>query len=320
MIQTLRSNPALLGSVSALFAVLCFSANDVLIKFLSGGYALHQIVLIRAVVGTLFLLAVFVPLEGGLASLKTRRLSMHVLRGFCVVVANMTFFLGLAALPLAEGVAIFFVSPLLITVFSVIFLKETVGPWRWMAVFVGLLGVLVVLRPGTAAFQWAAVLPLIAATGYAALHMLTRHIRGTESTVAMAFYIQIVFFAVSGGMGAVFGGGLLADQSDPSLAFLFRAWTWPAPFDLFIIAILGVTSVTGGYFISLAYRVSEAALVAPFEYIAMPLAVIWGILVFDEWPDGVAFAGIALILGSGLVMIWREALRRPVATDTPTRR
>lgn len=320
MIPALRQNPALLGSLSALVAVFCFSTNDVLIKFLSGDYALHQVVLTRTLVGLLFLMAVFVPLDGGLGALRTRRLPMHILRGGMVVMANMTFFLGIATLPLAEGVAIFFISPLLITLFSVIFLKETVGLWRWMAILVGLAGVLVVLRPGTAAFQWAAILPLFAAFGYAGLHMLTRHARDTESTVAMAFYVQVVFLGVSAAMGLVFGGGLLADQSDPSLAFLFRAWVWPTAFDFMIMVVLGLTSVTGGYFISLAYRTSEAALVAPVEYVAMPLAVIWGLIVFGEFPDALALAGIALILASGLVMIWREAVKRPMATDTPTRR
>ena len=307
MIRTLRSNPALLGSFSACVAVLCFSVNDVVIKFLSGDYALHQIVLLRALIGIPVLLVVFLPLAGGWEALRTRRLPWHIARGACVVLANMAFFLGLAALPLAEGVAIFFISPLLITLLSMVFLRETVGPWRWMAIGVGLVGVLIVLRPGTEAFQWAALLPLVAALGYASLHILTRHIGGTESTLAMAFYIQLVFVAVSSAMGLAFGTGRLAGQADPSLAFLFRAWTMPGAFDLLIIAILGLTSVTGGFFISLAYRTSEAALVAPFEYLAMPLAVIWGLTVFGEVPDAIALAGIALILASGLVMIWRES-------------
>lgn len=118
----------------ALGASFFFSINDMAIKFLSGDYALHQIVLIRSVIGLVILLAVIVPLEGGYSILKTNRLFMHFLRGLCVVIANMTFFVALAAMPLADAVAIFFVSPLVITVFSVIFLGETVGPRRWVAV------------------------------------------------------------------------------------------------------------------------------------------------------------------------------------------
>ena len=137
-------------------------------------------VLIRSLVGLMVLFMFIVPLSGGVKVLYTNRLGLHLLRGLCVVFANITFFLGLAALPLAEGVAIFFISPLLITIFSVIFLKEIVGPRRWAAVTIGLIGVLVILRPGSETFQTASLLPLSAAFGYATLHMLTRYIGKTE--------------------------------------------------------------------------------------------------------------------------------------------
>jgi drug/metabolite transporter (DMT)-like permease len=102
----------------------------------------------RSVIGMVVLLSIIVPLEGGLKSLRTKRLHIHLIRGLCVVVANMTFFLGLAAMPLADTVAIFFIAPVIITIFSVIFLGEYVGPHRWGAVGVGLVGVLVMVRPG----------------------------------------------------------------------------------------------------------------------------------------------------------------------------
>lgn len=300
-------SPSTLGALAALGAIFCFSINDVAIKFLSGDYALHQVVLIRSSIGLVFLLALIVPFAGGLRALRTRRLPMHLLRGMCVVFANMAFFLGLAALPLAEGVAIFFVSPLIITVFSVIFLRERVGPFRWAAVAVGLMGVLIVLRPGTEAFQPASLLPIAAAFGYASLHMLTRHIGKTESSAALSLYIQVTFILVTIVFGLVAGDGRFNPGTDPSLEFLLRAWTRPAPEDALIFVAVGITSAMGGFLISFAYRTSEAALVAPFEYIALPLSVVWGILVFADWPDAFTYAGIALILASGLVLIWREA-------------
>lgn len=312
-------NTALIGAGSAIAAVFCFSINDTAIKFLSGDYALHQVILIRSLFGMAVLFAVVVPLSGGWRNLRTRRIGMHLLRGLCVVFANMTFFLALAALPLAEGVAIFFISPLVITVFSVIFLRETVGPRRWAAIALGLIGVIVMLRPGTAAFQGAALLPLAAAFGYAALHMLTRKIGVTESAASMSFYIQLTFIAVSASLGLIMGDGKFAGSDDPSLDFLLRAWVWPGPRDYLILALVGAASAFGGYFISQAYRVSEAALVAPFEYLALPLAILWGIVVFGEWPDGVAIIGIALILGSGLYMIWREAQVRAARPGTGLR-
>lgn len=287
------------------------------IKLLSGDYALHQVVFARSLIGLTVFFAVFVPLSGGLRVLRTGRLGMHILRGLCVVFANMTFFLGVAALPLAEAVAIFFISPLLITVFSVVFLKETVGPRRWGAIAVGLIGVLIVLRPGTAAFQPAALLPLLAALGYATLHTLTRRLGATDGPATMAFYIQLNFLLVSSSIGLAVGDGRFDVFDNASLNFFFRAWSWPQAWDWALLVMLGCTSTLGGYLISQAYRVAESALIAPFEYIAMPLAVFWGAVVFDEWPDATAWTGIALILASGLFLIWRETQLAHSALSKP---
>lgn len=318
MIKFPSDNPALLGAVSAVTAVFCFSINDMAIKFMSGSYALHQIVLLRAIIGMAVLLAVLLPMSGGFAALRTRRIGLHLLRGGCVVFANMSFFLGLATLPLAEGVAIFFISPLVIAVFSVIFLGEHVGPRRWAAISVGLVGVLIVLRPGTEVFQLASLCPIAAAFGYASLHMLTRYIGRTESALAMSFYIQLTFIMVSAVMGLAVSDGRFAGTGNASLDFLFREWVMPENRDWGILVAIGVTSAFGGFCISQAYRVAAAAVVAPFEYVAIPLSVLWGLAVFDEWPDAVALVGIALISGSGLFMVWREArLRSARVSDTP---
>jgi drug/metabolite transporter (DMT)-like permease len=316
---TARSN--LIGITSAIGASVFFSFNDMAIKFLSGDYALHQVVLIRSVIGMTFLLAIILPLEGGFRILKTKRLRVHLLRGLCVVVANMSFFLGLAAMPLADAVGIFFVSPLIITVFSVIFLGESVGPHRWAAVGIGLIGVIIMLRPGSGSFQLAALLPLTAAFAYASLHILTRKIGGTEKASTMTFYIQITFIAVSALMGLSLGSGQLAGTGDASLDFLLREWATPNPKDYIIFAMLGLSSTIGGYLISQAYRSAEAGLAAPFEYVAMPMAIFWGVTVFGEWPDKIAWIGISLIVGGGLYAFLREAVQgRMVSATTPKRR
>ena len=311
-------SPNLVGALCAMAAAFFFSVNDMAIKFLSGDYALHLVVLIRSTVGMAICLFLILPFSGGWKVIKTKRLFMHILRGFCVVFANMAFFLGLAAMPLAEAVAIFFVSPLVITVFSVVFLGEKVGPWRWAAIALGLVGVIVMMRPGSATFQMAAILPLLAATSYAFLHILTRKIGKTESAATMLFYIQLTFIFASAGFGLVFGSGRFSGSADPSLEFLLRAWSMPAVGDWWILVLIGIGSSVGGYLISQAYRLSEAAFAAPFEYLAMPLAILWGVMVFDEWPDLYAWAGIALIIGSGLVLLWREALgKRMLSRRSP---
>jgi drug/metabolite transporter (DMT)-like permease len=219
-----------------------------------------------------------VPLNGTLSILNTQRIGLHVLRASFVVFANLCFFLGIAALPLADAVAIFFISPFLITIASVLFLGEVVGPRRWSAIVVGMIGVLIVLRPGTAAFQVASLLPMAAAFGYAGLHIMTRILRDSENAVSMTFYIQMVFIVVCILFGLFFGDGKFADQSNASMAFLFREWRVPASNDLPLMLILGIFASVGGYCISQAYRLGEAAIVAPVEYVAMPLSIAWGIL------------------------------------------
>ncbi|MDQ2090912.1 DMT family transporter [Marimonas arenosa] len=318
MRRTVEARGNLLGALCAAVAVTCFSVNDVGIKFLSGDYALHQVVLIRSLIGSLVFFVVIMPLSGGWRVMKTRRLGVHMVRGLCVVLANMCFFLGLAALPLADAVAIFFISPLIITVFSVVFLGEHVGPRRWMAIALGFVGVLVIVKPGTSAFQLASLLPIVAAALYATLHTLTRKIGNTESAATMAFYIQLTFVVTSAAIGLALGDGRFAGNAHPSLDFLMRAWGPVASGDYAVLAAIGVTSVAGGYFISQAYRLSEAAFVAPFEYVAMPMAVIWGLTVFGEWPDWTAWAGIAMIVGAGLFLLWREAeVAEDVAAEGP---
>lgn len=320
MFRHIFDNPTRLGAACAALAVITFSANDTVIKFLSGDYALHQVVLIRSSLGLLVASLIIFPFAGGWRVLRTERLGLHIVRGLFVVFANITFFLGLATLPLAEGVAIFFVSPLLITVFSVVFLGEHVGPRRWAAVVVGFIGVLIVQRPGTEAFQAASILPLVAATCYAGLHMMTRFIGRTESAATMTVYIQLTFIGVCLLFWVFVGDGRFAEQDNPSLAFLFRAWSWPEASDWVLMLLIGFATGVGGFLISQAYRVAEAAVVAPFEYLALPIAILAGYLVFDEVPAATTFAGIALILGSGLFILWREARVSEDMVDLPRTR
>jgi drug/metabolite transporter (DMT)-like permease len=315
-----RLSSGQLGSLCAFVAVLFFVVNDTTIKFLSGDYALHQVVLIRSCLGLALTLCIIAPFNGGFAIFRTNRLPQHLIRGGFTVMANMTFFLGLAAMPLADATAIFFISPILITLFSIIFLGESVGPWRWTAILVGFLGVVIMIRPGTGSFQVASLYPLIAALCYASLNTMTRRMGSTESAATLSVYIQVTFIFVTLLIGLAIGDGRFGDQTDPALKFLLRAWTWPNPADYGYFIIIGIGVAGGGFLISQAYRVAEAAFVAPFEYVAMPLAVIFGIIIFDEWPDPIAYVGMTFIVAAGIITIWREAVNRKAAQRPRIRR
>lgn len=298
--------------------MMCFSCIDVAAKFLSDSYALHQVTFIRAAFGVLLFAIFFMPFNGWLAVLRTRRPGAHVLRGVCVIAANTFLFLGLAALPIADATAVFFISPLVITIFSVIFLKERVGARRWMAVAVGFIGVLFIVKPATSAFQAAAFFPMAAATLYATMHIIARKIGGTESAPTMAIYVQITFFLTSIAIGLSIGDGRYAGSDHPSAAFLLRAWAPIETRDWPILIGIGICGLLGNVLIGQAFRLSEAAFAAPFEYVSMPMAVVWGALVFDTLPDTSTWAGIALILGSGLYLLWRESVKnRAVVSEVP---
>jgi drug/metabolite transporter (DMT)-like permease len=314
--RSLRPTPraalpsATLGALCAVGAACAFTMGDMAVKALSDSYPLHQVTLIRSIVALAVLIGLVVPITGGPAQLRTRRPGIHLIRGCFMLGANMAFFLALAAMPLADATAIFFISPTVIAVFSVIFLSETVGPRRWAAIGVGFLGVLIMIRPGTEAFTPVALLPLAAATCYAALHMLTRRLGVTDSAATMAVYMQAAFLIFSTLVGLSVGDGRFDTGSHPSQSFLLRAWVWPDAGDAFLFFLTGLGSAVGGFLISQAYRICEAALIAPLEYAAMPMAIFWGFVVFAEWPDRLAWSGIFLIVGSGVYMIWRETRAR----------
>lgn len=314
--QSTATTANILGISAALGGAACFSVIDVVFKFLSSDYPLYEVVFIRTAIALALLLCVLTPLAGGYRNLGTAQPGLHILRSCMVLVANITFFSGLALLPLAEAVAIGFATPLIVTILSVVFLREHVGPWRWGAVGIGFLGVLIIMRPGGDSFQWAALLPLIGACGYAGMHVLSRRIGQTDATVALSFYPLCGFLAVSVLAGLWFGDGRWASGDAPITDFLLRAWAWPTETEWPLFIIAGFAGSVGGFLISHAYKSAEAGLVAPFEYIALPLATLWGVLVFQEWPDLPVWVGSFLIIGAGLVSVWRET-RKNIPPSRP---
>ncbi len=307
-----------------LAGMLCISVNDVAIKFLSGGYPLHQMVFVRSVIGALASL-VFLQLEGGLRLLRTDRPGLHALRAGLIVIANMLFFLALSVMPLGAATALFFVAPLFITLLAIPVLGEPVGRQRLVAVLAGLAGVGIMVAPGVDwgdIPRWSLALPVLAAACYAGMQVLTRKLGVGSAASAMAIYIQCAFIVVSLGFYVAAGDGRHAEGLDSApLVFLLRAWVWPETGDLWIFGLLGLMSAGVGYCLSQAYRLGTASVVASYEYVALPLAIFWGWLVFGEIPRPAVWAGTLLIAGAGLWVFARERARdRALASARPIRR
>ena len=288
---------------------MVFSVNDVTMKYLSSGYALHQLTLIRSLVGMAVVLVVLAVSGTGLAQLRTGRPREHALRVCIILASNLTYFVGLSGMPLADAAAVAYISPLAVTALSVPFLGERVGPRRWAAVLVGLVGVIIMLRPGAGMIQPAALLVLVSAILYASGNLMTRRMGGTESALTLAFYVHLGFILLSLVVGFFIGDGHLATDA-PLLDFLVRPWVWPPAGDWPFLVATGLSVAIGGLMMTQAYRITEVGILAPFEYAGMPLAILWGLTVFGTWPDTTAWWGIALICGAGLYVLWREGLRK----------
>ncbi len=314
-VHTDVANHPAIGIGFILLAMVSISVNDMLIKHLSGGYPLHQMVFIRSLIGISFSLFL-VKFEGGWSILRTRTPMLHALRGILIVISNLMFFTALAVVPLAEVTALFFVAPLMITLLAIPVLGEKVTWLRLGAVVIGFIGVVIMIHPWESGDERKAsmpilFLPVIAAFTYALNQVLTRKLGVASKASAMAVYIQGMFIVVSLGFFIFAGDGRFAEVSEnESVRFLLRAWVWPQGADQYLFLGLGFNSAIIGYSLSQAYRMADAATVAPFEYAGLPLAVMWGWVIWGEFPGPMVWSGIALIVGAGLFVFLRERQKK----------
>ena len=223
-------NDSIRGVIFLILGMLVFSLQDIAVKWIGGNYPVLEIVTFRSFIA-LPLTLLFFRLEGGQGLPTTRRHKLEYIRGLCYFLSYTTHFMGLAALPLAEIAAIKFSGPLMITFLSVVILGEMVGPRRWLALLVGFLGVLLIVRPGLDNFNMGSIFILISVLFYAFAAMLTRKLQTTDSSATMAYYSSLVYLVATIILAPlVIAIGDFPD-AHPSIAFLFRTWTTPSILD-----------------------------------------------------------------------------------------
>jgi len=275
------------GAAHMLAGVLLFSVMDAAVKWLVADYPVHQIVFFR----TVFALGpclYFIRRAGGFATLRTRRPLVHAARGVIGLAAMGCYFYAFAEMDLADAKAILFSAPLFMTVLSIPLLGEKVGIFRWSAVIVGFVGVLAILKPDGEMIHLGALAAVGGAVLYALAVITIRHLSVTDSAASITFYFTLTGAVAGTAMMAVFG------------------WVTPSLPDLALLAGVGLIGGVGQYSLTQAFRYAEAAAVAPLEYLSMAWALLFGYLIWSDIPEYDVFVGIALVVASGLFILYRE--------------
>ena len=272
-------------------AGLLFSLMGGIAKLLGQNYSSVQVSWARAFIHLVFLGAVFLP-RGGVAVLRTRRPGLQLSRAAMLTLSNLCFFYAITFIPLAKASAISLTAPLIVALLAWPMLRERTTPLRVVAVMVGFLGVLVVIRPGADVFHPAALLVVVSAIAYGVYQILTRMVAPYDSPATSALWAPLT-------------GALLLALAMP--------WVWENPRslgDCGLFLACGALGAIGHYCVAQALRFAPANVVSPFQYLQLLAAVAVGFVMFANLPDTLTWVGAAIIVTAGLVLAWSQAKGR----------
>lgn len=270
---------------AALFVLSCMDAGT---KYMARTLAVPMLLGVRYIITTLLIIAVSAP-RSGLMLVRTRRTGLVIVRSLCLVSSSLLFASGIARIGMAEATSILFVGPILVMLAGKALLKEQVGPLGWVAAILGLVGVLLIVRPGGGVDPLGAGLVAAAAVMSSTYYILSRALVGTETTVAMLFFANLT-------------GAILFIPTLP--------WLWPAGgptgFEAALLLMSGILAGIGHFMITAAYRHAPASLLAPATYIQLLWTALLGFLVFGAVPDALASLGMLVIVVSGILTAIRS--------------
>lgn len=288
----------LLGIAMVLAGYFCFTVIDSCAKWLSqAGMPTTEVVFVRYAGQLLLVLAIFLPTER-LAILRTHRLGLEIIRGLCLLGSTVANFFAILYLPLTVTSSIAFTMPLVLCALSIPLLGEEVGWRRWLAIVVGFVGVLVIVRPGTNAFHPAVFLSFASVLFVSGYNLLNRKLAGVDSVTTQQFY--------AAGVATICIAG-----------FVVGSWTWPVGAAGWLCFVLiGVAALVGHLLITTAHRYAPASVLAPFGYLQIIFMTASSWAIFQQPPDVWIFVGAPIVIGSGLYIWLRERqLMRPVVTE-----
>ena len=266
-------------------SVCAFSLMDVLVKW-SDAYPVGQVLFFRGFCGIIPILFL-IPRDRFLNFYKTTRPLLHFKRCLSGLIALIAIFIALRNLPLATVVSITFAAPIFTTIFSIFLLKEKVGLYRWLAVLVGFVGIIVITEPGFSSLNFYYIYPIIFCLGLSYVAIAIRKLSTTEPVWLISFFFS---FSI-----AVLG-----------LLSLFQGWVMPNFFDLFLLSMVGILGGLANLWLSQSYKYSEVSLVTPLKYLALVFAIIFGYFIWSEVPTLKTLMGALQVILSSFIIFRRE--------------
>ena len=280
-----------LGFLYMFMSVCAFSVMDLIVKW-SEHYPLGQVLFFRGFFGVILYFFIM-PRERIKDFYQTKRAGLHFLRCFSGLIALVAIFIALRSLPLATVVSISFAAPIFTTIFSIFLLSEKVGIYRWLAVIVGFVGILIITEPGITSLNIYYIFPIIFCIGLSYVAITIRKLSTSEPV-----WLISLFFSIS-----------ITLLSLLSIPF---GWVMPTIKDFLILAMIGIFGGVANLWLSQSYKYSEVSLVTPLKYLALVFAIIFGYLIWDEVPTIKSLFGAALVIFSTLIIFRREIYKKKI--------
>ncbi len=284
-----QTNSLLLGIGLILLSGSMLASHDAMTKYLAATYPVTLIIWVRYSIQSVLLVLLFSP-KMGTRLFYMYRPVLQLLRGMSLLGVSLLLITGLRFIPLAEATAVIFLAPVFVTLLSALLLREPVSKAQWLAIGFGLTGVVLIVRPGGALFDWPVLLPLAAAVCFALYQLLTRMLAGKDHPVTSNFYSGLTGTLLLAPIG-VMQLDQLQQMPVPALSMLLG---------------LGALAMVAHMLLTLAFRYASAAVLAPFTYAQIISACVVGWLVFGQLPDHWALLGVIVIISSGMWSGWQQ--------------
>ena len=274
-----------LGFFYMFISVCAFSVMDVIVKW-SDDYPVGQVLFFRGFCGIIPILFL-IPKDRFIDFYKTSRPFLHFKRCLAGLIALISIFIALRNLPLATVVSISFAAPIFTTIFSIFLLNEKVGFYRWLAVFVGFIGVIIISEPGFSSLNLFYIYPIIFCLGLSYVAIAIRKLSSTEPVWLIGFFFSFSIMTLS-------------------FFTFYQNWIMPSFIDLFLLSMVGILGGLANLWLTQSYKFSEVSLVSPLKYLALVFAIIFGYFIWDEIPNIKTLVGSLLVIASSFIIFKRE--------------